>query len=798
MTLGLWPPRALTRKLWRELWTMRSQAVAIAVVIAGGVGTLVMFLTSLYALTETRAAFYQEYRFADLFVSAERAPVGLLAEIAEIPGVQRLADRVEAGATLELPSFDEPITGQLLSLPDGENAVLNRLHVSVGRLPEAGSGREVVVSDGFAEAHELRPGDRLSAVIRGRYQRFEIVGVATSPEHVYQIRPGDLMPDHRRYATVWMNREALAAAYDMEGAFNSLTVALTRDARPGEVIAELDRLLEPWGGRGAHDRDFQTSHRLLEDELTQLRSIAVLIPGIFLGVAAFLLNVVVGRLIATQRETIGILKAFGYSSGAIALHYLQLVLLIVALGIGLGVGLGYVLGEQLALLYAEFFRFPFLDYRLQPRTVAIGAAATTLAALLGTLTAVQRAARLPPAEAMSPEPPPSFRPTLFERLLAYWGVQRWLGQPTRMILRSIERRPGRSLMAIIGIAFAVGILLISPYQRNALDTIVDAQFSLVQRDDVSVTFYEPVSRRALHELAGLPGVQQVEPYRQVAVELIAGHRTHRLAVLGLERDASLRRLLDQEFAEVPLPTAGVLMTDYLAEMLELEVGDTLEVRLLEGRRETVQVPVSGTIAEYIGVSVYMELTALNRLLGEGDAISGAWLAVDAEQRPALLSALERRPLVFGVIESEAALENFRDYLDDTMGAILVLTTALAAVIAFGVIYNNARIGLAERSRELASLRVLGFTRGEVSYILLGEQALLILLALLPGFVVGHYLYAGLVAAVESDLYRVPLLPSPAGMATAALVVLVVAVISGGVVRRRLNRADLVAVLKARE
>lgn len=786
--------KTLWRKLLRELLAMRAQALAIAIVIAGGVATLVMFLSSYYALSETRADFYQGYRFADIFASTERAPRGLVVDIEQISGVQRAADRVVAGANLELEGFDDPVTGRLISLPEGDNPAINRLYLTAGRLPEPHSGEEVVISDGFAAAHGLRPGDSLGGIIRGNHQDLRIVGVATSPEFIYQIRPGEFLPDFKRYAIIWMNRSALAAATDMEGAFNDLLISLSSEARDGEVIDELDRLLGPWGGRGAYGREHQLSHRLLEDELVQLANMSLLIPTIFLGVSAFLLNVVIGRLIATQREIVGTLKAFGYSRAAIAAHYLQLVLLILAIGLVLGIGVGYWLGEGMAVIYAEFFRFPYLDYQLQARTVVIALAVTLVAGLAGTLIALQRAVRLTPAEAMRPEPPSSFRPTLVERL----GVQSYLGQPTRMILRSLERRPLRTLLSVVGVAMAIGILLIGPYQRNAIDALIGVQFNLIQRDDVTVSFYEPTSRKVIHELAGMPGVELVEPHRAVDAEVIAGHRAHRLAVLGLEDGSTLRQLIDIGYQQVYLPNKGVVITDYLAEMLAIGRGDSLRIEFLEGRRESIEVPVSGIISEYVGVSVYMQLDTLNRALGEGDAVSGAWMAIDQSRRGELIAELEQLPRIAGVTESSAAMASFSDYIAETMYVVLFMTMLLAAVIAFGVVYNNARITLAERSRELASLRVLGFTRGEIAYILLGEQAVLIGLALPPGFVVGYFLYLAMVVAVESELYRVPMLVSSSGMAMATLVIVAVGVFSGWVVTRRLNRLDLVEVLKERD
>ncbi|HDQ39567.1 MAG TPA: ABC transporter permease [Desulfonatronum sp.] len=786
--------RALHRKLLRELWQMRGQALAIAVVIAGGVATLVMSLSCLESLRLTRDAFYQEHRFSDVFASLKRAPESLREAVAEIPGVRHVETRIAAGANLDIPGYDDPATALLLSLPDGRNADLNRLYLRQGRLPEAGRDREIVVNEAFADAHGFAPGDRLAAVINGRRQELEIVGVALSPEHIYQIKPGDLFPDFERYAILWINRSQLAHAFDMDGAFNDLVLALSRETRAADILDRLDALLAPYGGLKAVDRSDQISHRYLSLELDQLAVMAQVFPTIFLGVAAFLLNVVFSRLISTQREQIAVLKAFGYANREVGLHYVQLVLLITFLGVALGMAGGVWFGQRMAELYRDFFRFPFLEYVLSTRVILIGCAVSTGAGLLGTIAAVRRAVRLPPAEAMRPEPPPTFRPTVLER----FGLQALFSQPTRMILRNIERRPVKSLLSALGIAMACGILMVGRFQESAIDYMLAVQFGLSQRDDLTVTFTEPTSHRVVHDLQALEGVYLVEPFRSAAVELRHAHRTFRTALQGVGAGGDLHRILDADLNVLALPEEGVALTDYLAEMLGISPGDLLEVDVLEGRRQLVRVPVAGLIKEYMGVSAYMEMEALSRLLGEGQAASGALLAIDAGYREEILRKLKDSPRVAGITDRNTAIANFMDSMADTVLIFAFFSTILAGSIAFGVIYNNARIALAERSRELASLRVLGFSRGEIGYILLGEMALITVAALPIGFLIGRGLTAYLVKGMESDLYRIPLIIEPGVFAFSTVVVLVSSLISGLIVARRLGRLDLVEVLKTKE
>jgi putative ABC transport system permease protein len=785
---------ALYRKLVRELWHMRGQVIAIAVVIAGGMATLVMSLTSLDALTVTRDAYYRDYRFADVFATLKRAPESLREAVEAIPGVLQVETRVVAGANLDIPDFADPASGILISLPDGRNAELNRLFLRAGRLPEPGRAGEAVINEGFAEAHGFVPGDRFGAVINGRRQNVEIVGIALSPEYIYHVAPGELFPDFARMGILWMNRTHLAAAFDMDGAFNDLVLTLTHDARSGDVIQRLDALLAPYGGRGAVDREDQLSHRYLALELEQLRTMATVFPAMFLAVAAFLLNVVLTRLINTQRDQLGILKAFGYSNLEVGLHYAQMVLVIMLLGLALGTGVGLWLGQMMAELYQEFFRFPYLELQLRTRSVAIGTLVTVTAGLLGTVVALVRVVRMPPAEAMRPEPAPVFRATVVERL----GLQRLLAQPTRMILRNIERRPFKALLSATGIAFACGILVIGSYQEGAITYLIKVQYGQAQRDDLTVVFVEPTSRRALHELAALPGVDHAEPFRSAAVRLTRGTASYRTAIQGLEPGSRLRRVLDDELRVVTLPREGLVLNDFLAEYLDARPGDTVGLEFLEGRREQVAVPVTGVVREFTGATGYMDLEALNRIMREGTAISGAWLSVDHRARDDIVRTLKDVPRVAGVTDRLTAVQNFLDEMANIVLTFSFFSTLLAGSIAFGVVYNSARIALTERARELASLRVLGLTRGEISYILLGELFLITLAAILPGFLIGQGLVYLLVGTMDSDLYRVPLIITPDAYAFAATVILVATALSALVVMRRLNQLDLVEVLKSRE
>ncbi|UGB39555.1 ABC transporter permease [Frateuria soli] len=786
---------ALTRKGLRDLWHMRAQALAIALVIAGGVATLVMSQSTLESLTTTRALFYQEGALADLWAPLKRAPDTLLAQLKAIPGVQAVQPRLLAAATLGVAGFDEPARGEVVSLPsEGGQPLLNRVHLTSGRLPGPDAEDEVVLGEAFAQAHGLRVGASLQMILRGHASRVRVVGIGTSPEYVYQSPPGAIFPDFRRYAVLWMNRHAMEKALNMDGAFDNLAFRLQPGARPAAVAMQVDALLARYGGVGAYDRHEQTSARFLEEEMRQLRTMATMFPAIFLGVAAFLVHVVLMRLLGTQREQIGVLKAFGYGNRVLAGHYLGMAAWIALGGALLGLLVGAALGRWLAHVYQEIYRFPFLAYRLSMRAIGLGVGVSLAAAAGGALMALRAAAALPPAEAMRAPAPGHYGPTLLERL----GFQRYLSPAARLALRDLERQPARALFTLAGLAMACAVMMVGRFQGDAVENMMNVQLGIAQTHDIEVSFVEPLPRRTVFELAALPGVREAEPLRSAPVRLINGLHSYRTTIEGVPSGARLRRPIDARLRPVRPAGDGVLLTGYLQQMLDLKAGDRVVVQALEGHRRRRAVPVTGFVYETIGARGYMDLEALNRLLGDGDVVSGAVLGVIPGAGPDVYRRLDRRPWVAGVASRLASVRSFYATMGESLLVFTMVAAILGAVINFGVVYNAARISLSERGRELASLRVLGMTRGEVGALLLGQLGLLVAVALPFGLAAGWLLCWVMALGFQSELFRIPVQLTTATYAFAALTVIVASALSALLVYRRIARLDLVAVLKTRE
>lgn len=784
----------LDRKLLRDLRRLKGQAAAVSVVMACGLAMMIMARSLIHSLESTRADYYREHRFAAVFASLKRAPNQLAERIAAIPGVAAVQADLAVPVTLDLPGLAEPASGIVRSLPDFGANTLNRLFLRRGRWLAPGSRGEILVGEAFAEANGLAPGDALTLILYGRREEFRIAGIVLSPEYVFESRPGAALPDHRTYGIFWLPYKEAATAFNLYGAFNHVALTLAPGAAEAPVIAEVDRLLRPYGGLGAYGRKDHPSDIRLTDEIRVLAILSIGFPAVFLSVAAFMTNAVLSRLLSLQREQIAILKAFGFTNRAIVVHYLKFAVVMVLGGVAIGVALGAVLGRYVVGMYELFFRFPVLRFQLDGQAVAAALAVGVAALTTGVLGAVRRAAKLPPAEAMRPEPPARFRPALLERL----GLARLFSHSFRIAVRNLERRPAQALFTVAGLALATALLVLPNSFKAGIAEILDFKWDVVQRQDLNLTLSEPSSARTLHELARLPGVTSIEPARSAAVRIHFHGRSRQIGLRSLLVGGIHSRAVDAQGREIVPPDHGLIVSAKLAEVLGARVGDTLVVESLEGRRLTRTLPLVGLAEDFTGIAAYMEIGAVNRLLGEGDVITGASIGLDPARSAEFLAALKEIPRVSTVAVKESMRQSFRETTAQSMGLLQTIYLTFAVIVAFGVIYNNARISLAERARELATLRVIGLTQREVGGVLVMELALLAIPAVPLGLLLGSGLTAAIIQSVNTETVRLPLVLTAHTYSFAVLIVLCASVLSAWFVLRRLKEIDLIAALKAPE
>jgi putative ABC transport system permease protein len=787
-------PSAIDRKLLRECSNLKGQIASIALVLAGGIACFIGMRGTGDALERSRDAYYERDRFADVFASAESVPETVARRIEVLTGVGTVQTRITQEVMLPIEGMERAAYGRLLSLPASGEPATNALEMISGRVPEKGRDDEVVLLEAFAEAHGFQPGDRVPAILHGKLRNLRIVGVAVSPEFVYAIRPGQLVTDPQRNAVLWMDRSVLASAFRLEGAFNEVSLRLQPGASEEEARAALDRILVPYGGDGAIGRAHQISNQILVGELSQLTALASMVPLVFLGVAVFLIHMVLGRIITLQRPEIATLKAIGYSNREIGRHYLGLAAVVLAPGAVLGVAGGAGLGQLLVGLYARLFRFPDLAFELTPSLVLTSVLAGAVAAVAGALLAVRAAVSLAPAEAMRPPAPARYRRGLVERL----GLGSLVGPSALMVIREIERRPLRTLLSALGIGGAVALMILGRFGVDSIDEYLEGTLRREQRQDLAVNFEHPLDARAVRELARLPGVLLAEGVRSVPIRARHENRMRDSVLMAFATSATLRRLVGRGGHEIRIPDEGVLLTRKLGEILGLRVGDPIDLEVREGQRETLHPFVAGFVDDVVGLFVYARSEHVATLVKDVGPVSSAMLTVDPGQRAGVEEQLRRMPNVIDVSDVATDARRLREMQGSVMDFWTAISITLSASVVFGVVYNNARIALASRARDLASLRVLGLSRGEISTILIGSFAFEVSLAVPIGLVLGHYWAVQFMRNADQETFRFIVVVAGRTDLLAATVALLAAAGSALWVRRSLDRLDLIGVLKTRE
>lgn len=785
----------LHRKLLRDLWRMKSQALAVALVLACGIGMLVMSVGMQGSLERARDRYYLNNGMADVQAQAVRAPRRLGAELAELPGVTALELRAVGQARISLPWVTAPLAAQLVSLPDDGLPRVNRPLLVAGRWPERNTQGEALVNEAFAQANGLTPGSHMDVVVRGQRQRLHLVGVANSPEFVFVSAPGEPFPQPARFGVLWMRQGQLERALDMHGAFNDVVLTLSDPTLDAPVRQALQNRLAVYGGMEPFGRDRMVSARFLSEELAQLGNMAATLPPIFLAVAAFLLNVTLSRLVATERANIGLLKAFGHSNGAVARHYAGMALLLGGMGLVLGMALGHVFGEWMSSIYRAVYRLPALPFQTDAHTWLLAFGVGLAAALAGALSAVAQAVRLTPAAALAPPSPPHFGGG------GQRGSTSWLGQLdplTRIIIRRVVSAPRRSLSTLAGVALALSVLVVSQHFPAGIEKFLQVTFRVAKTQDATVTLTEAGGPTALHALARLPGVEAVEPFRAVAVSYHFNGRSVQDALVGMPAQPQLERLVQTGSEAVTLRGDGLVASRGLARQLHAQAGDVVRVEVTQGRRMQFDLKVVQVADLWVGSSGYTELTALGRLLQEPGRISGAHLRLQPDRTDAFNAAVAERPALAGLSHVRQAEASMRQTFSQGSGFMSTLFLTFAGMMAAGVAYATASVTLAEQQRDLATLQVLGYTRWQVSYVMLGELALLTLLALPLGLWVGYGFALWLMGTMSNELFTFPMVVDPAAYARSALFVLATVAACAAWVRRQVDKVDLVASLKSRE
>jgi len=791
--------KTLDRKLLRQLRSSWGLILAITSIIAVGVTCFGSMASCYWNLTEAMSRYYAQCRMADFSIELKKVPLAELGQIADLPGVVEIRPRIQFNATVDLDGVTKPLNGQVLSLPERRESVINDIVLKRGSYFTDRRENEVIVNEAFALRHNLGPGQWIHLVLNNRRQELFIVGTAISSEFVYLLGPGAIVPDPEHFGIFYLKQKYAEDVFDFDGAANQVLGLLSPEKRdqPDLVLRRAEQLLAPYGVFTTTPRRDQPSNQFLSLEIKGLRNFAVIMPAIFLGVAAVVLNVLLSRLAEQQRTVIGTLKALGYTDAQVFGHFMKFGVVIGLLGGAAGIAGGYLAAGGMIVMYRQFYEFPELVNRPYPSVIIGGLAISVVCSLVGSLRGARAVLRLKPAEAMRPKPPRIAHHTVLERMGWFW---RHLTSDWRMVLRGVTRNRMRSATAVFAGAMGACVLSSSFMSAVALTYLIDFEFHSVVRSDIDLTLGDERGEDALLEARRLPGVDRAEPQLAVAGTFHAGHRHKKAGITGLAPGARLTVPRDADGRAIRTPDNGLAMSRHLAKTLGVGLGDVVEFEPTKGLRRTVRVPVMEVSDSYLGTAVYTDITYLSRLIGEEMAVNRIQLATDRD--PANLEALYRElkqlPVLQGVDARADVMRNLEETLIQNTYAFILPMTLFAGVLFFGAILNGSLISLAERQRELATLRVLGYGPWRVGSLLFRESMVTTLLGALLGMPLGYLLTVFIARLYASDLFRFPVVSnSMVWIATATLAV-VYGVVAHLFVQRAVHRMDWLGALQAKE
>ena len=759
----------LTKKLLRTIWSTKGQFFAVVAVVALGVSVYISMSTSYNNLYASRENFYQETNFADYFFHVVRAPQQVTHRIEAVPGVERATGRIQKDVPL-IKENDQRGTVRLISFPLPMENEVDRLMLQSGRMFEEyppGGTTEVLMDAKFVAANHLRFNDEINVVVEGKQTPLTVVGTATSPEFIYAMKDASSwLPEPETFGIAMIPYKQAQQMLNLNGQINQVVVKLAPGADEEKVAEEIKYILEPYGVLADYPRKQQTSHVVLDGELSQLKSMAMVLPVIFLGMAALIQLVIVGRIIKTQRLPIGVMKALGYNNRQIMLHYTEYALAMSFTGAAIGTGFGVMMASLFSTLYAQYFNLPQAIGGLNLQSIGYGFVLTLGVGGLAGITSSRRVTRINPADSMRPEPPKRGGRTFAERSSWLWAR---LDPTWKMGVRTVSRNRGRLAVVMVGVIFSVGMLVMSLFSNDSIDYMLTQHYSKEQKYDYLVRFTAPVDSSELLNLSRIEGVVRTEPILEVPAKVHFAGQSRDELLLGLEPDEKLKALVSDTEQPVSLPENGILISSLTAKKLGIEAGDKVEVETLLGigPKHTAWVKVVGINRQLIGGGSYVDLEQLNHLLQERNLVSGAVLKLDPVYAKAFEAELNKMNGVSSVMSRQKELDNFNKNLESMMASIAIMVF-FSVVLGFAIIYNSSVIGFAERKREITSLRVLGFTPREVSRLMLKETLLQSLLGVALGLPFGRLMSQGFMQMASSDLFTLPVVVYPLTYVLSAL------------------------------
>jgi putative ABC transport system permease protein len=786
----------LWRKLLRDLRENWGVNLACVLVIALGIMSFNAFRMAVDNLETARDKFYQSCRFADGFATVKQMPAERLSRLEEIPGIDQVQGHLRQDVTVYMPEWGQNLTLRMVAFEPGDAMGLNQVLQSQGPGVAEGSD-EILLGVGFAKAHGLQAGDSLDIIYQGQKHSLTMAGTGQSPEFIYLVPDsGAMFSDAARFDVAFMDREALEDLTGHKGLVNEVAFTLRPGVDFDQVKNQVEEILSPYDLYSLVSAEDQISNFMLAQEIKGVNATSNSIPAIFIAIAAFILYLMLRRMVEQQRVQIGTMKAVGYGNAQIIIHYSLYGAFIGVSGAVLGSLTGILVSGAMTEMYKLYFNLPDLINRVSFRYGLLSLAFAAIPCFGAAFLGARSVLRLEPSQAMQPATPKRTRRLLIERVKAVWEP---LGMMGRMALRNLFRNPGRSLFTLLGTSLAFALMWFIFSYNLLIDLMIMNQLEMAQRYDFKVTLAQPAPARELADsLMRLEGADTAEPMMYAAVTLRQGPYSEETSITGLPEHSELYKILDKGEKIMALPPEGLVLSKSLADKLHTKAGQLiyLESPYLS---EPVQIYVTEVVEQYFGMENFMPLERLGQLLGIGDSASAAMIRTSGDR--GTVDRLEEKLLLAkGVagVENKSAMKKMYEDLMAPMNSIIFSMTLVGVFTAFAVIYSTGTVSLSERQREISSSKVLGMTDGEIMTLLIMENGILSLLGGLLGVPLTKAMMLMMQRQFATELYSLPARLDPVGLVYSLVSLGVALVLSMLAMMRRVRRLDLVVVLKTRE
>ncbi len=776
--------------LLRMIGNSKGQFAAVLTIIIMGIAIFSALNMTSVNMDRTVETYYEQNRFADLFLQTAPVPGQEVERLERIDGVSHAMGRVTLDVPMVTENDDERVSLRLITTT-GTADELSKSTLLKGKML-SGNSKEVLIIEQFANARKIDVGDQIKIQVAGVQRTLEVAGIVANPEYIYLMEnTQSIMSDEEHFGVCYVTEQFGQEAAGIPGSFNEILVSYADRADEDALIDDVENALDLYGVKQTVKQKDQLSNAVIQQELTQLNSMANSIPILFLLVAGLILMMMLARLVKRDRIKIGVLKAMGYRNGQVLLHYVKYALIAGVTGGLAGSLLGMLMAGGMTRLYLGYFHIPLLHiefyYLYLVYAMALAAAFCTLSGLAG----ARGVLKIAPADAMRAEAPKTGKRILLEKLPFLW---KRMAFSNKLISKNIFRNKKRTVFVLVGVTVTYAMMLFTTSMPGVIDQMMNEHFSEFQKMDYNISFFRPVQKSAVMDLTHLIDTEYVEGKLEYPFELANGNKKQAVSIIGLHADTKFYTFHDANGFKTDLPKRGMLISQNLSSALDAGKGDLVKVNSYIPNRDDVYIQVKGVIQQTLGMNAYMDIGAMGEGLLEKNVINGVYVdSKDPEVNKKLLRA-SNIATVMSIADVRAVYDKYMTMMVLSIGSMVLFS----GILGFCIVYNATVVSLGEREMELSSLRVLGFGKREIFFMILRENNIIMILGVLLGVPVGNLMSEYSSAAFSNDLYSIDMTSDFNSMAMAGLYTVAFVLLAQLATYRKIQKLDFLQALKNRE